>query len=190
MKQKIFYIFFAISLLSSCDKLLEENPRAIAALGDLDPTTLDQTIIGVYEPLTRSRGRLWESTVGLGLELMGEYADGGSIQLSWSNYNNVMSQPNSLAQPWTTLYEAIGRANSLINNLQRNTTLSDAVKNKAFGEAYFVRASCYYFAVRVWGKVPLRLQPIVNANDVALALSPVNVIYDSVIKDMKFAEVN
>jgi tetratricopeptide (TPR) repeat protein len=190
MKQKIFYIFFAIALLSSCDKLLEENPRAIAALGDLDPTTLDQTIIGVYEPLTRSRGRLWESTVGLGLELMGEYADGGSIQLSWSNYNNVMSQPNSLAQPWTTLYEAIGRANSLINNLQRNTTLSDAVKNKAFGEAYFVRAYCYYFAVRVWGKVPLRLQPIVNANDVALALSPVNVIYDSVIKDMKFAEVN
>jgi hypothetical protein len=42
--------------------------------------------------------------------------------------------------------------------------------------------------VRVWGKVPLRLQPIVNANDVALALSPVNVIYDSVIRDLKFAE--
>ncbi len=51
-----------------------------------------------------------------------------------------------------------------------------------------MRGYCYYFAVRVWGKVPLRLQPVVNANDVALALSPVNVIYDSVIKDMKFAE--
>jgi hypothetical protein len=40
----------------------------------------------------------------------------------------------------------------------------------------------------VWGKVPLRLQPIVNTNDVALALSPVNVIYDSIIADMKLAE--
>jgi len=190
MKQKIFYIFFAIALLSSCDKLLEEKPKATATLGALDPTTLDQTIIGVYEPLTRSRGRLWESTVGLGLELMSEYADGGSIQLSWSNYNNVVSQPNSLQQSWTTLYEAIGRANSLVDNLNRNTTLSDAVKNKAYGEAYFVRGYCYYFAVRVWGKVPLRLTPIVNANDVALALSPVNVIYDSVIRDMKFAEAN
>jgi len=190
MKQKIFYIYLAIALLSSCDKLLEEKPKATATLGALDPTTLDQTIIGVYEPLTRSRGRLWESTVGLGLELMSEYADGGSIQLSWSNYNNVVSQPNSLQQSWTTLYEAIGRANSLIDNLNRNTTLSDAVKNKAYGEAYFVRGYCYYFAVRVWGKVPLRLTPIVNANDVALALSPVNVIYDSVIRDMKFAEAN
>jgi hypothetical protein len=190
MKKKVLYIFFAMALLSACDKMLEEKPKATATLGALDPTTLDQTIIGVYEPLTRSRGRLWESTVGLGLELMSEYADGGSIQLSWSNYNNVVSQPNSLAQPWTTLYEAIGRANSLIDNLNRNTSLSDAVKNKAYGEAYFVRGYCYYFAVRVWGKVPLRLQPIVNANDVGLALSPVNVIYDSVIKDMKFAEAN
>ena len=194
MKQKIFYILLTATLLitsnSSCKKLLEEEPKATATLGDLDPTTLDQTIIGVYEPLTRSRGRLWESTVGLGLELMSEYADGGSNQLNWSNYNNIMSQPNSFAQSWTTLYEAIGRANALIDNLNRNTTLSDAVKNKAYGEAYFVRGYCYYFAVRVWGKVPLRLQPIVNANDVGLALSPVNVIYDSVIKDMKLAEAN
>jgi starch-binding outer membrane protein, SusD/RagB family len=188
MKLKVLYIFLAIALLSSCKKLLEEQPKATATLGDLDPTTLDQTVIGVYEPLTRSRGRLWESTVGLGLELMSEYADGGSSQLNWSNYNNLMNLPNNFGQSWTTLYEAIGRANLLISNLNKNTTLSDAVKNKAYGEAYFVRGYCYYFAVRIWGKVPLRLQPIVNANDVALALSPVNVIYDSVIKDLKFAE--
>ncbi|OQP56568.1 RagB/SusD family nutrient uptake outer membrane protein [Niastella populi] len=188
MKLKLFYILSAVTLMVSCKKLLEEEPKATATLGELDPTTLDQTVIGVYEPLTRSRGRLWESTAGLGLELMSEYADGGSSQANWSNYNNVMNLPNSFAQSWTTLYEAIGRANLLIYNLGRNTTLSDAVKMKAYGEAYFVRGYCYYFAVRVWGKVPLRLQPVVNANDVALALSPVNVIYDSIIKDMKFAE--
>ena len=190
MKRKIFYILLTISVLTGCKKLLEEEPKATATLGALDATTLDQTIIGVYEPLTRSRGRLWESTVGLGLELMSEYADGGSSQLNWSNYNNLMNLPNNFAQSWTTLYEAIGRANSLIDNLNRNTTLSDAVKAKAYGEALFVRGYCYYFAVRVWGKVPLRLQPIVNANDVALALSPVNVIYDSIIRDMKVAEAS
>ena len=188
MKLKIFYIILAVTLVTGCKKLLEEEPKATATLGELDPTTLDQTVIGVYEPLTRSRGRLWESTAGLGIELMSEYADGGSSQLNWSNYNNVMNLPNNFAQSWTTLYEAIGRANNLIYNLNRNTTLSDAQKKKAYGEAYFVRGYCYYFAVRVWGKVPLRLQPIVNTNDVALALSPVNVIYDSIIADMKLAE--
>jgi hypothetical protein len=190
MIQKIFYILLAISVVSGCKKLLEEEPKATATLGELDPTTLDQTVIGVYEPLTRSRGRLWESTVGLGLELMSEYADGGSSQLNWSNYNNLMNLPNNFAQSWTTLYEAIGRANNLLSNLNKNTTLTDAVKKKAYGEAYFVRGYCYYFAVRVWGKVPLRMAPIVNASDVALALSPVNVIYDSVINDLKRAELN
>lgn len=188
MKLKILYILLAITIVTSCKKLLKEEPKATATLGELDATTLDQTVIGMYEPLTRSRGRLWESTVGLGLELMSEYADGGASQNNWSNYNALMNLPNNFAQSWTTLYEAIGRANNLINSLNKNTTLSDALKNKAYGEAYFVRGYCYYFAVRVWGKVPLRLQPIVNANDVALALSPVNVIYDSIVKDMKFAE--
>ncbi|HEX6430260.1 MAG TPA: RagB/SusD family nutrient uptake outer membrane protein [Niastella sp.] len=189
---KLFYLFFTAILLmisiSGCKKLLEEEPKATAALGALDANTLDQTVIGMYEPLTRSRGRLWESTVGLGLELMSEYADGGGGQANWSNYNALMNLPNNFAQSWTTLYEAIGRANSLIDNLDKNTTISDAAKKKAYGEAYFVRGYCYYFAVRVWGKVPLRLHPIVSVNDVAMALSPVNVIYDSVIKDMTFAE--
>src|ERR1041385_4274158 len=109
MKQKILYIYLAIALLSSCDKMLKEKPKATATLGALDATTLDQTVIGVYEPLTRSRGRLWESTAGLGLELMSEYADGGSSQLNWSNYNALMNLPNNFAQSWTTLYEAIAR---------------------------------------------------------------------------------
>jgi starch-binding outer membrane protein, SusD/RagB family len=192
MKQFKFYILFSFLLVllnnSGCKKMLEEDPQATITLGELDPVLLDQTIIGVYEPLTRSRGRLWESTVGLGFELMSEYADGGPTQLSWSNYNNVMNNPNSLAQPWTTLYEAIGRANLLIANLDANTTLDANLKKKAYGEAYFVRAISYYFAVRVWGKVPLRLKPILNSADVALAKSEVSVIYDQIITDLKFSE--
>jgi len=192
MKRFIVYLLFSSLLVSTsqtgCKKLLEEKPKATAALGELDPVLLEQMIIGAYEPLTRSRGRLWESTVGLGFELMSEYADGGPSQLSWSNYNNVMSNPNSLSQPWTTLYEAIGRANLLIANLEANTSLSDSTKKRAYGEAYFIRAVCYYFAVRVWGKVPMRLKPIQNSNDVALAKSDIPVIYDQVITDLKFAE--
>jgi hypothetical protein len=193
-RNKIFFIICTIALLTisntGCKKLLKEEPKATATLGDLDATTLDQTIIGVYEPWTRSRGRLWESTVGLGLELMSEYADGGPSQVSWSNYNNLLTNQNALGSSWSTLYEAIGRANFLIASLDANTTLSDAVKKKAYGEAYFVRGYSYYFAVRVWGKVPLRLTPIMNASDVALALSPVSAIYDQVIADLKLAEAD
>ena len=192
MKQAKLYtiltLFIVIVSNSGCNKLLEEKPKATITLGELDPVLLEQTIIGVYEPMTRSRGRLWESTVGLGFELMSDYADGGPSQVNWSNYNNILNAPNNLAQPWTTLYEAIGRANLLIANLDANTTLSDSKKQVAYGECYFVRAVCYFFAVRAWGKVPMRLKPILSANDVGLARSEINVIYDQIITDLKFAE--
>ena len=192
MKKIRIYILLSFSFIifsnTGCKKLLEEKPKAITSLGELDPVLLEQTVIGVYEPMTRSRGRLWESTVGLGFELMSEYADGGPTQVNWSNYNNVMNSPNSLSQPWTTLYEAIGRANLLIANLDISTNLGDDLKKRAYGEAYFIRAVCYYFAVRVWGKVPMRLKPILNSDDVALAKSEIPAIYEQIITDLKFAE--
>jgi hypothetical protein len=188
------YMLIAVALLtislSSCKKLLEEDPKATATLGELNLTTLEQALIGAYEPMTRSRGRLWESTVGLGFELMAEYADGGSSQVNWSNYNNIMNNPNSLNSSWTTLYEAIGRSNQIIAGLDANTTLADSVKKRAYGEAYFIRAYCYYFAVRVWGKVPLRLEPVTNADETALALSEIPVIYNQIKKDLEFAETS
>ncbi|MFZ6011097.1 MAG: RagB/SusD family nutrient uptake outer membrane protein [Bacteroidota bacterium] len=174
--------------IGGCDDLLEEKPKAQVVLGELNPVLLEQTITGVYEPMTRSRGRLWESTVGLGFELMAEYADGGPSQVNWSNYNNVMNAPNSMGQPWTTLYEAIGRANLLIAALDIDKNLTEDQKNRGYGEARFVRALCYYFAVRVWGKVPLRLQPIANSDDTALPLSSTDDIYAQIISDLQFAE--
>jgi hypothetical protein len=192
LRTSTLYILVTFCLLiintAGCKKALEEKPRATISLGELDPVLLEQTVIGVYEPLTRSRGRLWESTIGLGLELMSEYADGGPTQVSWSNYNTIMTNPNNIAQSWTTLYEAIGRANLLVSSLDANTTLTTDQKNRAYGDAYFVRGICYYFAARVWGRVPLRLKPIVNSNDVGLALSEIPAIYEQVIKDLKAAE--
>ena len=76
----------------------------------------------------------------------------------------------------------------LIANLDANTRLPDAIKKTAYGEAYFIRATCYYFAVRVWGRVPMRLKPILNSDDVALAKSEIPAIYDQIITDLKFAE--
>jgi hypothetical protein len=194
MKQINFYsicIAFSVAALAfGCDDLLDESPKAQEQdfLQNLSPGLLEQTITGVYEPLTRSRGRLWESTVGLGLELMAEYADGGPSQANWSNYANVMNNPNNLSQPWSTLYEAIGRANLLIASLDADKNLSQDVKDRGYGEARFVRALCYYFAVRTWGKVPMRLTPIKNTSETALALSSVDEIYGQILEDLLFAE--
>lgn len=192
MKQYIYILMtLALGVLlgsTGCDKLLEEKPKAMINLGELDSVLLEQTIIGVYEPLTRSRGRLWESRLGLALELMSEYADGGPSQKSYSDYSNLMNYPNSIAESWVTIYEAVGKANLLIASLDNNKSLSDGMKTRASGEACFIRALCYYNIVRIWGKAPLRLKPITNSNEVALPLSDESEIYQAVINDLIRAE--
>lgn len=181
-------ILLTVAGITGCNKMLEEKPKATATLGKLTPEILEQTVIGAYEPLTRSRGRLWESTVGLGLELMSEYADGGSTQGSWSNYSNINNSNTTFNQSWTTLYESIGRANLLIKAMDEDTELSADLKATAYGECYFIRAYCYYFAVRVFGKVPMRLVPIENLTDVGMPLSEVPAVYAQIIKDLQAAE--
>ena len=190
-KAKILYLFTLSLILfstNSCEKLLNEKPKATISLNELDPVLLGQAITGIYEPLARNRGRIWESTVGLVFELMSDYADGGAQQLNRSNYNNLLNVPDDLAATWSTLNEAIGRSNLLIANLDVSTGLTDAQKKSAYGEAYFVRAICFTFASRVWGTFPMRLKPILNSNDVGLAKSEISVVYDQIIKDLKFSE--
>ncbi|MBT1699416.1 RagB/SusD family nutrient uptake outer membrane protein [Fulvivirgaceae bacterium PWU4] len=194
-RTRIYGMLIALTLVAfnftGCDDLLEEDPKALEQdfLENLNPGLLEQTIIGVYEPMTRSRGRLWESTVGLGFELMAEYADGGGSQVSWSNYANLLSTTNtSMNQPWITLYEAIGRANVLIDALDKDQNLSATLKDAAYGEARFVRALCYYFAVRTFGKVPLRLTPITDTENTSIPLTEIPDVYAQIVADLSFAE--
>ncbi|GAA4433091.1 RagB/SusD family nutrient uptake outer membrane protein [Ravibacter arvi] len=175
-----------------CDNLLEEKPKATIVLAGLTPETLDQAIIGAYEPLTRSRGRLWESSFSQALNMMSEYFDGGTLGgFGYSNYQylNPAVVTSALDPAWTTLYEAIGKANTIIATLDENKTLTEAQKNVGYAEAKFIRALGYYTAVRVWGKVPLRVRPIQSADDVHLAVSEIADIYKQIVEDLKAAEV-
>jgi|GEM_PF-140916 len=174
-----------------CEDLLTETPKAIIELNGLNELTLDQAIIGAYEPLTRSRGRLWESNFSLGLNMMSEYFEGGTLNGSgYSNYQylNPAVVTNAMDTPWSSLYEAIGKANTIINTLNTNTTLTEAQKTIGYAEAKFIRALGYFTAVRIWGSIPLRLQPISNADDVNLAVSDEATIYNQIIEDLKGAE--
>ncbi|WP_423736724.1 RagB/SusD family nutrient uptake outer membrane protein [Chitinophaga caseinilytica] len=66
-------------------------------------------------------------------------------------------------QNWTLYYKAIAQANLLV---QKIPTIPDNAfangANKAYyaGEAHFLRAFLYFYISRVWGDVPLILEPV------------------------------
>lgn len=188
--KSIYIVLILLVFTTSCKSFLDEIPPAKYQIATLNKPLLDAFVVGAYEPLSRSRGRLWESTLTRDIEGCAEYAQlpaGGGT--NYMNYN-FEPQRNDNAARWTTFYEAIGKANLIIKTIESDKTLSDADKAPFKGDAYFIRATCYWWLVRMFGAVPFRTTPIENSENTALALSEPKVIIDQLIKDLNYCETN
>lgn len=188
MKKIVFaYIIVLAFGFTSCEKQLEENPPARFKVETLNKNIAEALVIGTYEPLARSRGRLWESFLTVTLEKMAEYGKGRNAVDNADRYNFPLVY-NTFRDPWITFYTAIGRANMLIQNLEADKNLPEAVRNAYRGEAKFVRAVCYYTLIRLYGDVPMRLKPIEDYLDTGTPLSKEAAVYAQIIADLQDAE--
>lgn len=86
---------------------------------------------------------------------------------------SINSSDAEMFNGWQSLWANVAQANNLINNLQKRAGagVSQAVINQALGEAYFIRATAYFYLVRLWGPVPIIIDneavaanPKVNTN--------------------------
>jgi hypothetical protein len=72
-------------------------------------------------------------------------------------YNNILN--DNQATLWTQLYQVIGQANVALKYIPA-ITMNPGKKNQLLAEAYTLRAWAYFYAVRVWGDVPLFTEPV------------------------------
>lgn len=186
IKYIILFLLFSSTSFCGCDNFLEEDPQSLVVIDVLDEDIVESLIIGMYEPLTRSRGRLWESHWGRTLLLLEEHAHSRSGLEDVANYN-FSASPLMINAGWATIYESISGANTIIKLVNGSDDLDGDVITKATAEAEFVRAFCYFQLVRLYGEVPLRLTPIESADDANIPLSTVDVIYKQIISDLKDA---
>lgn len=98
----------------------------------------------------------------------------------------------TLTQAWESLYAVIAQANSVINTLPNaaGPSVSDAVVANAVGEARFIRATAYFYLVRIFGPIPIIadnskyvLEPIVPRNRV-------EDVYEFIRRDLDYAIAN
>ena len=95
---------------------------------------------------------------------VGEYMWGaGSWRTGHDNdmygvQNSTMNDSNA-STVWTKLYTAVNAANAVLKYAP-TVPMTDADRQWAIGQAAFARAYLYFWAVRLWGDVPLNLWPI------------------------------
>jgi starch-binding outer membrane protein, SusD/RagB family len=94
-------------------------------------------------------------------------------------YNNILN--DNSATLWTQLYQVIGQANSALKYIPK-ITMTPMLKNQLMAEAYTLRAWAYFYAVRVWGDVPLFTEPLeVIGSDMYRARTDKDYILENVI---------
>ncbi len=184
-------ILFSIFFLISCQKLLNPKPNDAITSDDAiqDGQGVEKAIIGSYHALQYS------TYYGRNYLVMGDIATtnlvwtGTSPDYNQINNNAILADNLIVNGMWGTLYDAINRVNNVIVKLPGIGDMSETDKENAYGECYFLRGLHHFNLVRLWGAVPVKLNPTTgNLSDLQVARDPVEAVYNQVITDLTMAE--
>ena len=90
---------------------------------------------------------------------------------------------------WNGLYRVIAQANLVLEKVPGITPMDEAQKTRILGEARFLRAWAYFYAVRLWGDVPLVLNPQTpSSTDFSPSRTPQETVYKQIVDDLVVAE--
>lgn len=156
MRKISLIIATACSLLfTGCDDFLDRSP-----LSDMSPATffankgdMKTWMAGVYDEFQNA----------LDLEHL-EWGDIRSDNYHTTGYDDGKAYMNAIESTqnqysWESLYGTIDRCNVAIERFPKITGLAESDWSDYVGQAYGIRALMYFYAIRVWGDVPLITKP-------------------------------
>jgi len=192
---KIFCVMLVISSALSCDDFLNNEPVSYVTKDKFWRSEADVNIAvsAMYNSFCNAMSGRTGSQAG-NIYDFGEVRGG-----NWNgnSYFGVYQQelashaisPLNLATFWTFFYQTIGRAN-LVLKYTPNISMNTASKSKLLGEAYAMRAWCYFYLVRVWGDVPIFLEPLetYSTEEAMKPRIPKDIVIEQILKDLLLAE--
>lgn len=117
---------------------------------------IDKLVTGAYSTLKFRYMYQWAYKMWhMGVD---EFTGGNNDIAAYNHYSTALnSTDGDCASVWNTYYGLIEQANIVINNVPKYYEGSE--KNTRLGEGYFLRAYGYFELVKLFGGVPLKLQP-------------------------------
>src|SRR5688572_3738589 len=173
-------------LMSSCEKVLEENPRSnVTPAAFATPQGLLGGIAGVYNQLRSgwgTEGFTINQMAGTDEHLMGGSAGNPRV----FTYNGLTGSDFSGG---FGMYSSINALNGILE-LGPTTPGLDATTLKTYlGQAQFLRAFLYFYLVQVYGNIPLNTKFITEPTLTSTPASPADV-YAVIVQDLTDAISN
>ncbi len=176
---------------ASCDDILDVDPANGVAMEEAitDAASAQRGILGIYSAFQSS------DYYGLSyLFYQDLYADNMVFNGTFTTHreiaNRVINPSNlQIANTWSSIYNAIGRANWVIQSVEALNIPADQ-KASLIGEAKFLRGLAYFDLVKVFGGVPLVTKIPTNPGEVQnQARSTQEQVYAFIEQDLKDAEL-
>ncbi len=185
--KKIYILLPFLFAAISCSDFLEENLEGTYSTDTFYKTAAhaELALAGAYNTIsfTSPNNALWvfgdvvsDDAVKGGLS--GDLSD--VMFLEQFNYSRANEYLDKI---WRQYYEGINRVNFLLYYGDR-IEMDEARKAEIMGEAKFIRAYLYFHLTNIFGNIPLRVEPMLNPDQNALAVSPTADIYTQIVKDL------
>lgn len=150
MKKYIFALL-ATALLASCGDFLDKSP-----LSDLSPdnyfkekSEMDNWNAGIYGA--------FQDALEKNQAMFGDCRSDNIETTGYVNNNIYMNalSPTMSESSWKDFYECILRCNIAIQKYPTIPNITEAAYAPYIGQAYGMRAFMYFYATRVWGRLPI-----------------------------------
>ncbi|HET7896664.1 MAG TPA: RagB/SusD family nutrient uptake outer membrane protein, partial [Flavisolibacter sp.] len=194
MKRKIFPSILVLVLFVSCSKNIDQVPISDATVLTFyaQPSDFVQAANAIYNDLRGYPDRQLNLSETRSDNLYA-VSDGGVRDWEGINsFHKTISANPYISEAWSSDYNGIFRANTLLEQLQKNGSVITDVSLRARleAEAKFLRAFFYFDLVRLFGKVPLIDHTVTAEEAQKIQRSAVADVYKLIISDLEFAGTN
>lgn len=190
MKKHYLYIVFLLIVSSGCEESLEFEVKDRLTLDNFFQTSEDAvaSVNAIYDVL--GDVHMYNSSLWLVQDIASDDCDAPS---TWNDPNaiqldhyTVQATNLYITNIWRASYQLISRANLAIHRIPE-IDMDETLKSRLMGEARFLRALSYFNLARMFGGVPLILQPESDIDNYLVPRMDVTLIYDQIILDLEDA---
>ncbi|UOB18396.1 RagB/SusD family nutrient uptake outer membrane protein [Abyssalbus ytuae] len=184
--KKIILGVVSLSVFTACT--LDKDPVSSFSAQGFYKTASDAQagVYGIYDAV-QSTFRINFAYWGEGrADAVGTRGQEDALPLSQNTLNKTMASAR-----WNNIYETISRANYAIKYVPQVFEDDSELGLQLVGEAKALRALSYFYAVRVWGDVPLVTEPYESVEqEFFVTRTDKELVLDQIEDDLLFASEN
>jgi hypothetical protein len=207
MKKKINILIVTLGIfaLSSCNDFLNVSSLSLADTKFVFSTTEDaqKVLTGVYvkfceDPYTSRMSNAWMQNTDVECFNPAAGIPSGSYRTDLFGLQSSADVSFSdVYNGWNNNYQAIDRANQVIDGIKSSAISNNPEMQQMLGEAYCLKAYRYWMLCNFWGDVPYFDIPAKFGDELDKPKSDKNIVYSKCLQDlvniegkMKFSDIN